>query len=75
VKKLFDLAAAMIPTPQLCFALVVASTGGRLAGLYIDTPGAARSKATEPSARVHIDYVDSPFRRVLSVTPERYGDM
>ncbi len=75
VKKLFDLAAAMIPTPQLCFALVVAPIGDRLAGLYIDTPGAARFKATEPSARVHIDYVDSPFRQALSVTPERYGDM
>lgn len=75
VKKLFDLAAAMISMPQLCFALVVAPTGNRLAGLYVDTPEAAWSKAAELSARVHIDYVVVPsgecYRSCRSVTATR----
>ncbi len=75
VRRLFDRAAAMIPTPKLCFAMVVAPGSSRLAGLYVDTPETAWSKAAELSARVHVNYVEKPFRRVFSVMPERYDDM
>jgi len=75
VRRLFDRAAAMIPTPKLCFAMVVAPGSSRLAGMYVDTPERAWSKAAELSARVHINYVEKPFRRVLSLMPERYNDM
>jgi nickel-dependent lactate racemase len=75
VRRLIDRAAAMIPTPKLCFAMVVAPSSGQLAGLYAGTPEAAWADAAELSAQVHVNYVNKPFRRVLSVMPERYADI
>ena len=73
VRAVIDKAAALIPKPTWCFAIVVDHTG--ICGLYFDTPGEAWKAASELSARKHIVYVDKPFRRVLSVLPELYDDL
>jgi nickel-dependent lactate racemase len=73
VRAVIDRAAAMIPRPASCFALVVTHDG--LAGLYFGSPQEAWKAASELSARKHIFYVDRPFRRVLSVMPEMYDDL
>lgn len=75
VRRLIDRAAALVPTPTLCFALVVAAGQNRLAGLYIDTPEVAWAAAADLSAQIHIHYVDQPFRQVLSVMPAMYEDI
>jgi len=46
-----------------------------LAGLYVGTPEEAWEAAADLSARLHIIYVDKPFRRVLSIMPEMYDDL
>ena len=73
VRAVIDRAAAMIPRPASCFALVVTHDG--LAGLYFGPPQEAWTAASELSARKHIVYVDKPFRRVLSIMPELYDDL
>ncbi|MBZ5537511.1 MAG: lactate racemase domain-containing protein [Acidobacteriia bacterium] len=73
VRAVIDRAAAFIPRPAACFALVVTHEG--LAGLYFGSPPEAWTAASKLSAEKHIVYVDQPFRRVLSVMPEMYDDL
>lgn len=73
VRAVIDRAASFIDVPTLCFALVVTHDG--LAGLYIGPPKIAWKQAAALSARRLINYVDKPFKRVLSVMPEMYDDL
>jgi nickel-dependent lactate racemase len=73
VRAVIDRAAGFIPRPTGCLALVVTHDG--VAGLYFGTPQEAWKAASELSAKIHIVYVDKPFRRVLSIMPEMYDDL
>jgi lactate racemase len=73
VRAVVDRAAAMIPRPTACFALVVTRDG--VAGLYFGGAQEAWEAASRLSAKKHIVYVEKPFRRVLSVMPEMYRDL
>jgi nickel-dependent lactate racemase len=75
VRRLIDRAASLIPTPKLCLAMVVAPKTNQLAGLYIDKPESAWKDAANLSAKLHIKYVDRPFKQVLSVMPQMYDDI
>jgi nickel-dependent lactate racemase len=80
VRQVIDRAAAFIPTPKLCFAFVVPPGGsshgeGALAGLFIGSPEEAYAAAADLSARLHVVFVDKPFRRVLAVMPTMYDDL
>jgi nickel-dependent lactate racemase len=73
VRQVMDRAASFINRPRLCFSLVV--RGEELAGLFIGKPEEAWSAAADLSAKLHVIYVDKPFRRVLSIMPEMYDDL
>jgi nickel-dependent lactate racemase len=73
VRAVIDRAASFIEVPKLCFGLVVTYEG--LAGLYIGSPEEAWQAAAELSAKLHVVYVDKPFRRVLAIMPEMYDDL
>jgi nickel-dependent lactate racemase len=73
VRKVIDRAAAFIPRPTSCFALVVSHEG--LSGLYFGSAQEAWNAASALSAKKHVMYVDKPFRRVLSIMPELYDDL
>ncbi|RME70680.1 MAG: DUF2088 domain-containing protein [Chloroflexi bacterium] len=73
VRQVLDRAASFIDRPKLCFSMVV--KGRELAGLYAGTPEAAYDAAADLSAKLHIIWVDRPYRRVLSVVPEMYDDL
>ena len=73
VRAVIDRAASFIDLPKLCFSPVVTSDG--LAGLYAGSPEDAWEAAAGLSARLHVVYVDKPFRRVLSIMPEMYDDI
>jgi len=73
VRAVIDRAAALVPKPKSCFALVVTHAG--LSGIYYSSPEEAWHAASELSAKIHIRYVDEPFKRVLSVMPELYDDI
>ena len=73
VRAVIDRAARCIEQPKLCCSMVVRGEG--LAGLYVGTPEAAWEAAAALSSKLHITWVDQPFRRVLSVIPEMYDDI
>lgn len=73
VRRVIDRAAGFIDRPKLCFSLVVKGDG--LAGLYIGAPEAAYEAAADLSAKLHIVWVEKPYRRVLSVMPKMYDDI
>lgn len=78
VRTVIDQAASFIDRRQLCFSMVVktdAAHNPRLAGLYIGPPQDAYAAAAELSSRLHIVWVNEPFRRVLSVMPHMYDDI
>jgi nickel-dependent lactate racemase len=73
VRQLIDRAAAFIPTPRLCMALVM--HGQSLHGLYVGEMEEAWRSATQLSARLDVVWVDRPYKQVLSIVPEMYDDL
>ena len=73
IRALIDQAAEKIKVPVGCFALVL--TEGGVAGMHFGTAPEAWKAAVELSAQKHTQWVDRPFRRVLSVLPEMYDDI
>jgi nickel-dependent lactate racemase len=73
IRALIDQAAEKIKVPVACFALVLTEQG--IAGMHFGTAPEAWKAAVELSAQKHIQWVDHPFRSVLSVLPEMYDDI
>ncbi len=73
VRRVIDLAAAMVPVEKLCLSLV-AEKGG-MAGLYIGKPEDAFSAAADLSDQLHVTYRSKPYQRVLSCAPGMYDDI
>jgi nickel-dependent lactate racemase len=73
VRRIIDRAAGFIDRPKLCFSLVVKGEG--LAGLYIGSPEEAYEAAADLSAKLHIVWINKPYRRVLSMMPRMYDDI
>jgi lactate racemase len=73
VRALIDRAAALIPTPRS--ALGVVTTTGGIVDLFAGSPEDAFRQAAALSERVHIRYVERPFKQVLSVLPEMYDEL
>ena len=73
VRRVIDRAASFIDKPKLCFSMVVKDKA--LAGLFVGSPEEAYDRAADLSARLHIKWVNKPFKRVLSVVSEMYDDI
>ncbi len=73
VRAVIDRAATMIPTPRFCFSMVVGEKG--LSGLYAGSPEEAYQAAVDLSSELHIQWVDAPYKQVLSVMPHLYDDI
>ena len=73
VRELIDRAAEKVKAPVACFALVLADGG--IAGLHFGTARDAWRASVDLSSQKHIEWVDRPFRRVLSVLPTMYDDI
>jgi lactate racemase len=73
VRAVIDRAAAMIPTPTACLALVVVHEG--VHGCYFGNAQDSWQAASALSAEVHICYVDKPYQKVVAVMPELYDDV
>ncbi|HMO58381.1 MAG TPA: lactate racemase domain-containing protein, partial [Roseiflexaceae bacterium] len=75
VRRVIDRAAALVPTPKLCVAMVVAPGTNALSGVYVGSPEAAWADAAELSAQLHVRYVEHPFQQILAVMPAMYQDI
>ncbi len=73
VRRVIDRAASFIDRPKLCFSMVVKGEG--MAGLYIGAPEEAWEAAADLSAQIHINWIEKPFKRALSVMPKMYADI
>ena len=73
VRRVIDRAVEMVDLPMTNFDMVVTRQG--LKGLFIGDAKEAFSAAADLSARIHIEYVDRPFQRVLGIAPEMYDDL
>ncbi len=74
VRGVVDRAAAMIPNKRRCLAFVVGETA-ELRAMFYGTPEEAWSSAADVSARVHVKYVEKPFKQVLSCAPAMYDEL
>ncbi len=73
VRQVIDWAAGFIPTPRHALCSVVTHEG--VAGVFFGPPAAAWQQAATLSAQVHIEYVERPYRQVLSILPEMYNEI
>ncbi|MGZ3667088.1 MAG: lactate racemase domain-containing protein, partial [Ktedonobacterales bacterium] len=73
VRRVIHRAAAFVPRPLTCLAMVVHDA--TLRGLYIGTYIEAFEGAVDLSARLNIVYKPHPFSNVLSWPSERYDDL
>ena len=73
VRRVINRSASLISVPRTCFAFVVDDHA--VDSLYIGSPEEAWAKAAERSAKVHIKYVDHPFKKVLGIAPSIYDDI
>ena len=75
VRALVDAAAELVPGERHALCVVVEHVSGGLESLSYGEPGAAWAAAVEVAAETHVEYLDTPVRRVLSVIPARYPDL
>ncbi|MFN8568850.1 MAG: lactate racemase domain-containing protein [Kouleothrix sp.] len=73
VRRVIHRAAAFVPQPLLCIALVLA--GPALHGLYIGPHEQAWSAAADLSAQLNVLSLPRTFRRVLSLPSLIYDDL
>jgi len=73
VRAFINLAAEKVSVPVACLALVL--DGSAIAGIYFGEAREAWKLAAEKSSQLHIQWVDRPFKRVLSVLPKMYDDL
>jgi nickel-dependent lactate racemase len=73
VRAVIDRAAAMIPTPAACLALVLVHEG--VHGCFFGSAQETWQAASALSAQVHIRYVEKPYQKILAIMPELYEDV
>ena len=75
VRALINDAAALIPGRRLALCVVARSGTRDLHAASFGEPEAAWAAAAEVSAEAHVQYLDRPVGRVLSVMPPKYVDI
>jgi len=75
VRALVDAAAGLVPGERHALSVVVDHASGGLQSLAFGEPTASWAAAAEVAARTHVEYLDAPVPRVLSLVPARYPDL
>ena len=73
-RKVIDRVVQFLPVPRTCFAFAV-NHKHELACLFGGQPEASWSRAADYSAKLHIRYLDRPYKRVLGLTPPIYEEV
>jgi nickel-dependent lactate racemase len=73
VRAIIERAASMLSVPRFCLSLVVHF--GELKGLYAGAPPEAFSRAADLSSKLHVVWVERPFKRALGIAPAMYDDL
>jgi lactate racemase len=75
VRALVDAAAALVPGERHALCVVVDHESGGLESLSFGDAPRAWAEAADVAAVTHVEYLDHPVRRVLSLIPTRYPDL
>ena len=75
VRALIDAAARLVPGERHALCVVVDHQTGQLSAAAFGTPEEAWASAADVSATTHVEYLDVPVRRVLSLVSTRYADL
>ena len=75
VRALIDEAASLVPSDLLALCVVTTPGSSALHAVTFGEPRAAWSAAAQVSAQTHVQYLDAPVRRVLSIIPTKYDDV
>jgi lactate racemase len=75
VRALVDAAAALVPGERHALCVVGDRASGGLHSLSFGDPGQAWAAAADIAAETHVEYLDHPVRRVLSLVSPRYDDL
>jgi nickel-dependent lactate racemase len=75
VRALIDEAASMVPSDRLALCVVNSSGSKDIYSLTFGEPVAAWLAGADVSAQTHLRYLEAPVLKVLSILPEKYGDM
>jgi nickel-dependent lactate racemase len=75
VRSLIDEAVSLLPVRTLALCVVAESGTGRLHAVTFGDTKAAWAAAADVSAVTHVQYLDRPVRRALSIVPSKYEDM
>jgi nickel-dependent lactate racemase len=73
VRAILDNAASYLNIPCLCFNMVVQDK--KISGLFIGDVKESWSRAADLSAKVHIVYLEKPYKKVLGLAPEYYTEI
>ena len=74
VRRVINRATAFIHVPRICFAFVV-DDHHVVTSLFIGSPEESWEKAADSSAKIHIKYVDHPYKKILGIAPPIYDDI
>ncbi|MET0726806.1 MAG: lactate racemase domain-containing protein [Acidimicrobiales bacterium] len=75
VRALIDAAAALVPGERYSLCVVGDQTTSGLRCATFDEPQGAWAAAADVAAETHVEYLDSPVERVVSVVAPRYADL
>ena len=75
VRAVVEAAAALVPGERHALCVVVDHATGGLQSLAFGEPEAAWLAAADVAAQTHVEYLDRPVRRVLSLVSARYPDL
>ncbi len=73
VRRVIHRAAALLQQPVTCLGFVI--EGHALRGIWYGGHEEVFQAAAELSARLNIHWLDRPFRMVLSIPSQRYGEL
>ena len=73
VRRVINRSALFVKVPTLCFAFVVDDHA--VTSLYIGSPEESWEKAADRSEKIHIKYVDHPYKKILGIAPVIYEDI
>ncbi|GAA2722421.1 lactate racemase domain-containing protein [Cellulomonas aerilata] len=75
VRALIDEAASLLPSRRLALCVVAQSGTSSLHAAAFGTPEDAWAAAAAVSAETHVQYLDAPVKRVVSIIPTKYEDI
>ena len=74
VRRVINRSASLVHVPTLCFAFVV-DHDHTIPAFFIGQPQEAWNRAADCSEKIHIKFVEKPYKQILGIAPSIYDDI